>query len=128
MMAKSPASMEYDPARSAQSKEAPVQTAFKYLTTESGPSLQLMTRTNPIMVKACQMAYIFDRAIKYPDAEGNLTQGNPYVAGYVDQIMRLAVSMDGKGRGEIIQALGEGGKMPDSYYGVRDRSTFEEIP
>lgn len=127
-MAKSPASMEYDPTRSTQTKEAPVQTAFKCLTIESGFGLQLMTRTNPIMVKACQVSYIFDKALKYRDAQGNLNYGNPYVAGYVDQIMRLAVSMDGKGRNEIIEALGEGGKMPESYYGIRDRQTFEEIP
>lgn len=126
-MAKSPTSMEYDPVRSSTSKEAPVQTAFKYLVTESGDRLQLMTRTNPIMVRACQVAYIFDKAIGYDHGDGVIKPGNDYVAGRVAQMMMLAVSMNGKGREEIIQALGEGGQVPDTYYGPRGRSTFEEI-
>lgn len=127
-MPKSPMSMTYDPSRSpSRSKEAPVQTAFKYLTSEDGNLLQLMTRTNPVMVGACQIAYIFDKALKYRNADGELETGNPYVSGYVDQIMRLSVSMGGKGREEIIQALGEGGTLPDQYYGQRAQA-WTELP
>ena len=127
-MPKSPTTLFYNPATASSLKEAPVQTAFRYLMTEDGTQLQLMTRTNPVMVRACQVGFIFDQAIKYKQEDGELKPGNPYVAGRVAQMMMLGVSMGGKGREEIIQALGEGGKLPDMYYEQRSRSTFEEIP
>lgn len=127
MASKSPASMEFSGPKTETAKEVPIQSAFRYLTAQDGNLLQIMTRTNPVMVNAARIGYIFDQAIKYRDAEGNLSYGsNYYVSGYIEQIMRLAVSLDGKSRQEIIDALGNGSKLPDSYF-TQNRQAFEVL-
>lgn len=44
-------------------KEAPIQTAYRYLTTTEGKLLELMTRANPTMANAIHLGYIFDTTI-----------------------------------------------------------------
>lgn len=120
--------MEYSPKTSPSTREAPIQSAFRYLTATEGDILQLMTRANPILAQAAQVGYIFSNVLKYPGPENTLETKNDYVAGYCGQLMRFSVSRDAGGREDIIRALGEGGKVPDSYYEGKVRQTFEEIP
>ena len=110
------------PIKQEKPKEAPIQTAYKYLTVTEGETLELMTRTNPTLAKACHLGYIFNTTIAHDDENGNPEYGNPYVAGYIEMQERLAVSMAGKGRQELIDALGQGGKLPDSFYEKKESS------
>lgn len=119
--------MEYTP-RPSSTREAPIQSAFRYLTATEGDSLQLMTRANPILAQAAQVGYIFSKVLKYPGPENTLETKNDYVSGYCEQLMRFSVSKDAGGREDIIRALGEGGKVPESYYEGKVKQTFEEIP
>lgn len=96
-------------------KEAPIQTAYKYLTVTEGHLLELMTRVNPTLARAAQLGYIFNTTILHDTPDG-AQFGNTYVAGTLEQIERFAVSMNGAGRTELIDALSAGGRLPDSYY------------
>lgn len=71
--------------------------ALEILKVLSGPELEIMTRTTPRMVEAVNVAY-------------NLVSNfhSPYIAGRADQFMRLAVSMRGEGRKEIVDSLKAG--------------------
>ena len=51
------------PLENKKEKEAPIQTAYKYLTTTEGKLLELMTRANPTMANAIHLGYIFDTTI-----------------------------------------------------------------
>lgn len=81
-----------------------------------------MTRTNPTLARACHLGFIFCTTIAHDDEDGNPAYGNPYVEGYIELQERLAVSMNGQGRRELIDALGAGGTLPDSYYQKKDSS------
>lgn len=110
------------PLKANEPKEAPIQTAYKILTVTEGLLLELMTRTNPTLARACHLGYIFCTTIAH-DGPGGLPEfGNPYVESYIELQERLAVSMSGKGRQELIDALGAGGKLPDSYYQKKESS------
>lgn len=108
--------------KAAEPKEAPIQTAYHHLTVEEGRPLELMTRTNPTLARACHLGYIFTHTIAHDGEDGLPEFGNTYVAGYIELQERLAVSMAGKGRQELIDALGQGGKLPDSYYEKKESS------
>lgn len=120
--------MEYTPRTSSANREAPVQSAFKYLTATEGDVLQLMTRTNPYLAQAAQIGFIFDKILLMPNDDDVLEVGCPYIREYVSQLERLAISKDAGGREDIIRALGEGGRVPESYYEGKVKQTFEEIP
>lgn len=95
--------------------ETPYDKAYNLLSALEGRKLEIMTRTNPRLVQAANVAY-------------NMTSsfGSLYIRGKIDQIMRFAVSMGGEGRKEIVDSLRAGGDMPDAYYeaqaGVGGRS------
>lgn len=71
--------------------------ALEILKVLSGPELEIMTRTTPRLVDMVNVAY-------------NLVSNfhSPYIAGRADQCMRLAVSMRGEGRREIVDSLKAG--------------------
>lgn len=94
--------------------DAPVTVVLNNLTTVEGKKLEILTRTNPNLAEAAQVGFIFSRMF-----------GSQYVASRVELIERLAISMDGKGREEQINALQAGGKLPDSYFEKGNRGEFE---
>ena len=73
--------------------------ALGVLTETDDEPLELMTRTNPIMAKACALGYNM-----------MFTFRSAYVCGRVNQNMRLAVSNGGRGREEIVRSLGASGE------------------
>ena len=75
------------------------------LTTESGPQLEIMSRTTPRMVEAAQVGFIYSSML-----------GSAYVSRRIDQILRLGISASGAGRNDMIEALKAGGAVPDAYY------------
>lgn len=83
--------------------------ALNILTVTGDDQLELMTRTNPIIARACAVGYSMTASFR-----------SSYVGGRVNQVMRLAVSNGGKGREEIVRSLGAsneafgGGSMDDS--------------
>ena len=85
--------------------ETPYDKAYNLLSALEGRKLEIMTRTNPRLVQAANVAY-------------NITSsfGSRYIGGKIDQLMRFAVSMGGQGRKEIVESLRAGGDMPDAYY------------
>lgn len=92
-------------------QELPINRVADDLTSLEGPKLEIMTRTTIPMVKACQIGYIYAECL-----------GSSYVRGRIDQMMRLAVSMDGGGRQDMIESLRAGGKVPDSVYEQNGRN------
>ena len=74
---------------------SPWHEALGVLTVTEDDGLELMTRTNPIMAKACAISYSICHTFR-----------STYVAGRNNQNMRLAVSKDGRGREEIVRSLG----------------------
>ena len=85
--------------------ETPYDKAYNLLSALGGQKLEIMTRTNPRLVQAANVAY-------------NITSsfGSFYIREKINQIMRFAVSMGGEGRKEIVDSLRAGGDMPDAYY------------
>lgn len=103
------------PFEKASTPDPPVAIVLKNLTISEGKKLEILTRTNPALANAAQIGYIFSTMF-----------GSKYVAGRVEHIECLAISMDGKGREEQISALQAGGKLPDSYFEGSGSSDFDE--
>lgn len=93
--------------------DPPVTVVLGDLMTTGGERLELTARLNVTMARAVQIGYIFSTMLKCP-VTGRV--GSDFVKGQVEQIMRLSVSMDGKGRRDLIDALQAGGRTPDSFF------------
>lgn len=104
----------------AMKQDAPVNTVLNNFMIPSGPGLELLTRTTPNLARAGEICMIYGTMFKQEDG----SMGIPYMRDFSAQLMRFAVSMDGKGREEQISALQAGGKLPDSYFD-HGSSTFE---
>ena len=78
--------------------ELPMETSYdkalNILTVTENEELELMTRATPLSSKASAVAYSMC-----------FTFGSRYTKGRIDQIHRLAVSMGGEGRKEIVSSL-----------------------
>lgn len=86
--------------------DAPVNTVVKAQTPTSGHNLEIGTRiTNKHIANALQISYTMTECYR-----------SKYVAGKKDLMLRMAISKDGLGRGELIETLRAGGSLPDSYY------------
>lgn len=99
---------------------SPFDQAFGALTTTGGPKLELLTRANKKLSVAIDHTY--NRCFNYHSF---------YLRGRIDMLMRLAVSMGGKGRGEIVDSLRAGSGVPDSFYsdgGGSYAPAFSEAP
>lgn len=105
-------------------KEAPIQTAYRHLTVTEGKQLEIMSRSNPTLAKAAHLAFIFNSTIAHDLPDGIESVGIPYVEGYITLVERMSVALDGKGRQELIDALGAGGKLPDAYYDAKSGQKF----
>lgn len=91
--------------------DLPVNGIADKLTQEQGSKLEINTRANPKLVNAVAFGYVYTTRFHSTYAQGRL-----------DELMRLAVSMDGKGRNELIECLRAGGSVPDAYYNGQEQT------
>ena len=92
-----------------ESTDPPVTKGMGFLATETGPRLEMMTRTNRAIVSGvvAASAYVARYNSSYIDEKRN-------------SLMRLAISNGGLGRSEMIQMVSAGGQMSDAYYDKAD--------
>lgn len=85
--------------------ETPFDKTYSILTVTGGPHLEIMTRTTPKLAQALGIGYnlMFNFRSKY-------------VRGRMDSLMRIHVSMGGKGRTEMVAALQSGSGVPGEFY------------
>ena len=103
----------------------PVSIVLDYFALESGKRLELLTRTNPNLARAAQIGLIFTRHIR---PEPTHDSQSLYVLGRVEQLERLAVSIDSGGRMDMIAALDAGGSLPGEYYDKgEDRKQYAPV-
>lgn len=100
--------------------ELPMETSYdkalNILTVIEDEPLEIMTRATPISAKASAVAYSMC-----------FTFRSRYTKGRIDQINRLAVSMGGKGRDEIVRSLSANSgafEIPGGDMGGADSSPF----
>lgn len=84
--------------------DLPVNTALRKLSQLHGPELEISTRTNTTINRAAAAGLIYA-----------FTFQSRYAAARVEQVERLAISADGQGRRDIIDAIAAGGQVPDEY-------------
>lgn len=87
------------------SQDTPFDKAYASLTVTGGKRLEMMTRATPKLAQAIGMSY-------------NLmwNYNSMYIKGRIDTLMRIHVSMGGKGRSEIVQSLQSGSGVPGEFY------------
>lgn len=85
--------------------ELPVKDIAKRLTVEDGAAIEITTRTTATMAYAAQFCLIYTERFK-----------SEYAKARIGQIERLAISMGGQGRRDLIDALQAGGAVPGEYY------------
>ena len=85
--------------------ELPVKDIARRLTVEEGRPLEITTRTTGIMANAAQFCLIYTNRFN-----------SKYASERIGQIERLAISMAGQGRRDLIDALQAGGAVPGEYY------------
>ena len=85
--------------------ELPVKDIARRLTVEDGKPLELTTRTTGLIANAAQFCLIYCERFH-----------SKYAQARIGQIERLAVSMAGQGRRDLIDALQAGGAVPGEYY------------
>lgn len=83
----------------------PFDKSYNALTCTGGPTLELMTRTTKKVARALDIGY----TLMY-------NYNSSYIRGRLDLLMRTRVSMGGKGRAEMVQALQAGSGVPGEYY------------
>ena len=83
----------------------PFDKAYTVLTTTTGNKLELMTRTTPKLAQAIGVGYNMMFNFR-----------STYIRGRLDTLMRIHVSMGGKGRAEMVQSLQAGSGVPGEYY------------
>ena len=88
--------------------ELPVKDIARRLTVEKGAPLEITTRTTPLMAYSAQFCLIYTERFNSKYAESR-----------IGQIERLAISMAGQGRRDLIDALQAGGAVPGEYYADR---------
>lgn len=101
-------------------RDPPLTVVLDYLTTVDGKGLEILTHTTPELAKAALIGFIYNSTII---EEGETSPGCPYVCERIEQVERFAVSIDGHGRADLIEALrASGTKTPE-----RPNSSFEEL-
>lgn len=95
--------------------ELPVKDIARRLTVEEGRPLEITTRTTGIMANAAQFCLIYTNRFN-----------SKYASERIGQIERLAISMAGQGRRDLIDALQAGGAVPGEYYsdGTKKRGDY----
>lgn len=99
------------------SGDTPFDQAIDLLSRTRGDSLELMCRTTHEVAEATAVAYSMVARF-----------GTRYVQGRIEQIQRLTVSIQGKGRAEVVQSLQAGSGVSDAYYEAQSgaNATFTE--
>lgn len=104
--------------------DTPFDRTHDALMTTGGKKLELLTRTTPKLAQAVSVGYTMIFNFK-----------SMYLQGKIDTLMRLHVSMGGKGRAEMVQSLQAGSGVPGEYYDASNanKNSFidiedEEIP
>lgn len=87
------------------SQDTPFDKAYASLTVTGGRRLEMMTRATPKLAQAIGVSY--NMMFNYQSA---------YIKGRIDTLMRIHVSMGGKGRSEIVQSLQSGSGVPGEFY------------
>lgn len=85
--------------------ELPIRTTTKILTQTEGRGLKQNTRANKGLIEGVMFGYPWVQR----------WQDN-YVQSMLDDLMSLAISVEGQGRRDMIDSLEAGGKVPDAYY------------
>lgn len=88
--------------------ELPVKDIAKRLTVEDGAAIEITTRTTATMAFAAQFCLVYTERFN-----------SNYARARIGQIERLAISMAGQGRRDLIDALQAGGAVPGEYYADR---------
>lgn len=88
----------------AERPDLPVNTALRKLSQLHGPELEISTRTNTTINRAAAAALIYTYRFN-----------SAYAAARIEQVERLAISVDGQGRRDIIDTVAAGGQVPDEY-------------
>lgn len=88
----------------AERRDLPVNTALSKLSKLRGPELEISTRTNTTINRAAAAALIYTYRFN-----------SAYAAARIEQVERLAISVDGQGRRDIIDTVAAGGQVPDEY-------------
>lgn len=101
-------------------RDPPLTVVLDYLTTTKGDTLEVLTQTNPALAVAALTGMIYSRTII---DEGSEDYGCDYVEERIEQLERLLISMGGKGRDDLINALSAGRGTNESS----DPSTFVEV-
>lgn len=100
--------------RSTMVPELPIKSVTKILTQTSGKGLKQNTRANRGLVEAVMFAFPYV-----------YRWGNKYVGEMVDDLMCMAISMDGEGRKEAIDSLRAAGTVPDAYYSGKNSGSSD---
>lgn len=96
----------------------PFDRAYGVLTATGGERLEMMTRTTKKLAEAINMGYNMIWNFR-----------SAYLRGRMDTLMRVHVSLEGKGRAEMVQALQAGSGVPGEFYDQGDGSlnSFADI-
>lgn len=111
---KSPNEIEFDMPLENLGQVPPVSRGMDHLTTTKGAELEILTRTSVAIVRAIDAGSVF--AARYRSR---------YIQARIEQMERLAISNDGKGRDEIIRVIQAGGRLPDAYYQAAGRTPMQ---
>lgn len=111
-LAKSPQSLKRSPKFAVKSKpDLPINSVVRELVNQSGPSLEMTTNCTQQLAYAAAMGHLYGSDISF---------GSDWVKSRIDQLLRLAVSINGRGRQDLISALAAG-QIPGEYY-TEDKS------
>lgn len=107
-----------NPVRKSSEREIPVNTVVNQISRTEGQDLELTTRLTTQMARAVSMGHLFGSPISF---------GSTWVISRSEQLMRIAVSMGGEGRKDLIEALRAGGRVPDAAFGRGSGEQFYEV-
>lgn len=96
----------------------PVKKALSSLMISSGAELDITTHAGAALVRAVDAGNIYVSAF-----------GLDYVRDRLERLERLAISINGQGRRDLIDAVQAGGALPSEYYrpGVGSGATFSPL-
>lgn len=83
----------------------PVKKALRSLLSTDGPALDLTTHAGASLIRAVDLGNIYVATFKLD-----------YLRERLERLERLAVSVNGQGRRDLIDAVQAGGSLPPEYY------------
>lgn len=117
-MPKSPQTLKRSPKFAIKSKpDLPINSVVREMVNQEGPSLELTTRCTQQLAYAAAMGHLYGSDISF---------GSVWVNSRINQLLRLAVSIGGAGRQDLINALAAG-QIPGEYYTEDKQREFSFI-